>query len=68
MRKVRAGTAEKEQRVHHGPEAARDGIEGLLKRLEAQKDISEDCHQSLKWCMAHPWRNLWRCVKEHFRF
>ena len=43
-------------------------IEGLLKRLEAQKDISEDCHQSLKWCMAHPWRNLWRCVKEHFRF
>mgnify|MGYP001065534566 FL=1 len=43
-------------------------IEGLLKRLEAQKDISEDYHQSLKWCMAHPWRNVWRCVKEHFRF
>lgn len=43
-------------------------IEGLLKRLEAQKDISEDYHKSLKWCMAHPWRNVWRCVKEHFRF
>lgn len=43
-------------------------IEGLLKRLEAQKDISEGYHQSLKWCMAHPWRNVWRCVKEHFRF
>nr|DAO97807.1 MAG TPA: outer capsid protein sigma-1 attachment protein [Caudoviricetes sp.] len=43
-------------------------INGLLKRLEAQKDISEDYHKSLKWCMAHPWRNLWRCVKEHFRF
>jgi len=43
-------------------------IEGLLKRLEAQKDISEDYHKSLKWCMAHQWRNLWRCVKEHFRF
>lgn len=43
-------------------------IEGLLKRLEAQKDISEDYHKSLKWCMAHPWRNLWRCMKEHFRF
>lgn len=43
-------------------------INGLLKRLEAQKDISEDYHKSLKWCMAHPWRNLWRCMKEHFRF
>lgn len=43
-------------------------INGLLKRLEAQRDISEDYHQSLKWCMAHPWRNVWRCVKEHFRF
>lgn len=43
-------------------------IEGLLKRLEEQKDISEDYHKSLKWCMAHPWRNLWRCMKEHFRF
>lgn len=43
-------------------------INGLLKRLEAQKDISEDYHQSLKWCMAHPWRNLWRCMKEYFRF
>lgn len=43
-------------------------INGLLKRLEAQKNISEDYHKSLKWCMAHPWRNLWRCMKEHFRF
>lgn len=43
-------------------------INGLLKRLEAQRDISEDYHKSLKWCMAHPWRNVWRCMKEHFRF
>ena len=43
-------------------------INDLLKQLEAQRDISEDYHKSLKWCMAHPWRNLWRCMKEHFRF
>jgi chromosome segregation ATPase len=43
-------------------------INGLLKRLEAQRDISEDYHKSLKWCMAHPWRNVWRCMKEYFRF
>ena len=35
-------------------------INDLLKQLEAQRDISEDYHKSLKWCMAHPWRNLWR--------
>lgn len=43
-------------------------INGLLKRFEAQRDISEDYHKSLKWCMAHPWRNVWRCMKEYFRF
>lgn len=43
-------------------------INDLLKRLEAQRDISEDYHKSLKWCMAHPWRNVWRCMKEYFRF
>lgn len=43
-------------------------INDLLKQLEAQRDISEDYHKSLKWCMAHPWRNVWRCMKEYFRF
>lgn len=43
-------------------------INGLLKQFEAQRDISEDYHKSLKWCMAHPWRNVWRCMKEYFRF
>ena len=43
-------------------------INDLLKQLEAQRDTSEDYHKSLKWCMAHPWRNVWRCMKEYFRF
>lgn len=43
-------------------------INDLLKRFEAQRDISEDYHKSLKWCIAHPWRNVWRCMKEYFRF
>ncbi len=39
-----------------------------LYRLDIQKSIAEDYHGSLKWCMAHPWRNVWRCVKEYFCF
>lgn len=39
-----------------------------LHTIKTEKSIKEDYHKSLKWCMAHPWRNLWRCMKEHFRF
>lgn len=39
-----------------------------LHTIKTEKSIKEDYHQSLKWCMAHPWRNVWRCMKEHFRF
>lgn len=39
-----------------------------LHTIKTEKSIKEGYHQSLKWCMAHPWRNLWRCVKEHFWF
>lgn len=39
-----------------------------LHTIKTEKSIKEGYHKSLKWCMAHPWRNLWRCVKEHFRF
>ena len=50
--------------------AARKGelLDEALHRLEVEKAIAEDYHESLKWCMAHPWRNVWRCVKEYFRF
>lgn len=39
-----------------------------LHTIKTEKSIKEDYHKSLKWCMAHPWRNVWRCVKEYFRF
>lgn len=39
-----------------------------LHTIKTEKSIKEDYHKSLKWCMAHPWRNLWRCMKKHFRF
>lgn len=43
-------------------------LDEALHRLEVEKAIDEDYHESLKWCMAHPWRNVWRCMKEYFRF
>lgn len=43
-------------------------LDEALHRLEVEKAIKEDYHESLKWCMAHPWRNVWRCVKEYFCF
>lgn len=43
-------------------------LDEALHRLEVEKAIAEDYHESLKWCMAHPWRNVWRCVKEYFCF
>lgn len=55
-------------------EFQQQGLEALTKmdealhRLEVEKAIAEDYHESLKWCMAHPWRNVWRCMKEYFRF
>ena len=43
-------------------------LDEALHRLEVEKAIAEDYHESLKRCMAHPWRNVWRCMKEYFRF
>lgn len=43
-------------------------LDEALHRLEVEKAIAEDYHESLKWCIAHPWRNVWRCMKEYFRF
>lgn len=43
-------------------------LDEALHRLEVEKTIAEDYHESIKWCMAHPWRNVWRCMKEYFRF
>ena len=41
---------------------------GALHTIKTERSIKEDYHESLKWCMAHPWRNMWRCMKEYFRF
>lgn len=41
---------------------------GALNALKKEKAIKEDYHECFKWCMAHPWRNMWRCMKEYFRF
>jgi DNA repair exonuclease SbcCD ATPase subunit len=41
---------------------------GALHTIKTERSIKEDYHESLKWCMAHPWRNVWRCMKEYFRF
>ena len=43
-------------------------LDEALHRLEVEKAIAEGYHESLKWCMAHPWRNVWRCMKDYFRF
>lgn len=56
-------------KVEEGRAARKDELlDEALHRLEVEKAIAEDYHESLKWCMAHPWRNMWRCMKEYFRF
>lgn len=39
-----------------------------LRTLKKEKAIKEDYRECFKWCVAHPWRNVCRCVKEYFRF
>ena len=41
-------------------------LDETIHRLKMEKKIKETYHESWKWCMAHPWRNLWRCMKEYF--
>ena len=43
-------------------------LDEALHAIKTERSIKEDYHESLKWCMAHPWRNVWRCMKEYFRF
>ena len=61
---IRAQLSEAEANAKRKEELLR----AALHTIKTEKSIKEDYHKSLKWCMAHPWRNLWRCVKEHFRF
>lgn len=41
-------------------------LDEAIHRLKLETKIKETYHESWKWCMAHPWRNLWRCMKECF--
>lgn len=64
MNSVRAQLSEAETHAKRKEEL----LCAALHTIKTERSIKEGYHQSLKWCMAHPWRNLWRCVKEHFRF
>lgn len=64
MNSIRAQLSEAEANAKRKEEL----LCAALHTIKTEKSIKEDYHKSLKWCMAHPWRNLWRCVKEHFRF
>ena len=64
MNSVRAQLSEAETRAKRKEEL----LCAALHTIKTERSIKEDYHESLKWCMAHPWRNVWRCMKEYFRF
>ena len=64
MNSIRAQLSEAETNAKRKEEL----LCGALHAIKTERSIKEDYHESLKWCMAHPWRNVWRCMKEYFRF
>lgn len=64
MNSIRAQLSEAETNAKRKEEL----LCAALHTIKTEKSIKEDYHKSLKWCMAHPWRNVWRCMKEYFRF
>lgn len=64
MNSIRAQLSEAETNAKRKEEL----LCGALHTIKTERSIKEDYHESLKWCMAHPWRNVWRCMKEYFRF
>ena len=64
MNSIRAQLSEAETNAKRKEEL----LCGALHAIKTERSIKEDYHESLKWCVAHPWRNVWRCVKEYFRF
>lgn len=64
MNSVRAQLSEAETHAKRKEEP----LCAALHTIKTERSIKEDYHESLKWCMAHPWRNVWRCMKEYFRF
>lgn len=64
MNSIRAQLSEAETHAKRKEEL----LCAALHTIKTERSIKEDYHESLKWCMAHPWRNVWRCMKEYFRF
>lgn len=64
MNSIRAQLSEAETNAKRKEEL----LCAALHTIKTEKSIKEDYYKSLKWCMAHPWRNVWRCMKEYFRF
>ena len=64
MNSVRAQLAETEKSAQRKEELLR----AALITIRTEQSVKESYHEAWKWCMAHPWRNLWRCMKEYFRF
>lgn len=64
MNSIRAQLSEAETNAKRKEEL----LCAALHTIKTERSIKEDYRESLKWCMAHPWRNVWRCMKEYFRF
>lgn len=33
-----------------------------VQLAEDMKAVAEGYHRALRWCIAHPWKNLWKCL------
>lgn len=36
-------------------------LDGLCERIRAITGVRDTYRDSFRWCIDHPWRNLWRC-------
>lgn len=60
--------AKLENELEEMKKALREELELAKEAQKATADaqsIAEGYHDALKWCIEHPWRNLWKCWKEN---
>lgn len=36
-------------------------LDGMCERIRAITGVRDTYRDSFRWCIDHPWRNLWRC-------
>ena len=36
-------------------------LDGLCERIRTITGVRDTYRDSFRWCIDHPWRNLWRC-------